>query len=343
MSSSFGKLFTVSTFGESHGKGIGVVVEGVIPGTPVSEEMINRALARRRPGQSAVTTQRQEADTCQILSGVFEGEATGTPVAVFIPNSDQRSGAYDNIRDLCRPGHADWAYMKKYGRRDHRGGGRSSGRETAARVAAGAIALEMLKGRGINILAWTESAGNVKAEKFLPETIENNPVRPPDPEAAVKMEKAVKEAAAAGDSLGGVIAFRITGVPAGWGEPVFDRVNALLAHAFFSIGAVRGVEMGKGVAVTLLSGSQNNAVPDGSGCSGGITTGEPITGRIAVKPTPSIAREQFMRKLDGSTVAAVIHGRHDPFLCPRIVPVVEAMAALVLADMMLLAGDCGKQ
>ncbi len=337
MGSNFGKLFTISTFGESHGKGIGVVVDGVLPGIPLDEEMVNKALARRRPGQSAVTTQRRESDTCQILSGVFENLTTGTPVAVFIANSDQRSKDYDNIRDLCRPGHADWAYMQKYGRRDHRGGGRSSGRETAARVAAGAVASAMLQKFGISIKAWTESIGSIKAETVDTAIIDDNPVRSPDPAAAVEMEAAVRKAAATGDSLGGVIAFQITGVPAGWGEPVFDRANALLAHAFFSIGAVRGVEFGRGFAAGLLKGSENNASPDGSGCSGGITTGEPITGRIAIKPTPSIAREQLMRKTDGTTVSSIIHGRHDPCLCPRIVPVVEAMAAIVLADLMLMS------
>ncbi len=342
MSSTFGKLFRVTTFGESHGPGIGAVIDGVLPGTPVDPEVINAALARRRPGQSAMTTARRESDTCQILSGVFEGYATGTPVALFIPNTDQRSHDYDPLRDLCRPGHADWAYMLKYGRRDHRGGGRSSGRETAARVAAGAVAGIMLARRGVKITAWTEQIGPIRAETPDFAAIEKNPVRCPDPAAAAKMVEYIRETAAGGDSVGGIVAFEISGVPAGWGEPVFDRTGALLAHAMFSIGAVRGFELGRGFAAAGITGSENNASPDGSGCAGGITLGEPIRGRIAVKPTPSISRPQIMRKLDGSEVEASVSGRHDPCICPRIVPVVEAMAALVMADLMLMADASGQ-
>lgn len=342
MSSSFGKLFRVTTFGESHGPGIGAVIDGVIPGTPIDPEIINAALARRRPGQSEITTARDESDLCQILSGVFEGRATGTPLAVFIPNSDQRSRDYENIRELCRPGHADLAYMLKYGIRDHRGGGRSSGRETAARVAAGAVAGIMLAERGVKITAWTEQIGPIRAKTRDLSAIETNPVRCPDPAAAAEMIRHIRAAAAEGDSVGGIVAFEISGVPAGWGEPVFDRAGALLAHAMFSIGAVRGFELGRGFAAAEIPGSVNNASPDGSGCAGGITLGEPVRGRIAVKPTPSISRPQTMRKLDGTEVETAITGRHDPCICPRIVPVVEAMAALVMADLMLMADACGR-
>ena len=340
--SSFGKIFKISTFGESHGAALGVIVDGVPAGLPVDIEFIKQELARRRPGQSALATARQESDAPEILSGVFNGVATGTPIAIVIRNTDQRSHDYSKVEHIFRPGHADYTFNMKYGFRDYRGGGRSSGRETAARVAAGAIAKLFLKTLGIDITAFAAEIGGVKAEKFIPEEIEKNPARSADPDAADAMIRAVADAAAKKDSVGGKVGCRISGVPAGWGEPVFDKLDALLAHAMFSLGSVKGVEFGAGFGAAQLTGSQNNdamrpgenpfVTNNAGGILGGISNGDLIEFTIAVKPTPSIASTQQTVNDHGEACDVEITGRHDPCIVPRIIPVVEAMAALVLAD-----------
>ena len=336
----FGKNFRITTFGESHGPGIGVVIDGVPAGLEMDETFLQAELDRRRPGQSKVTTQRNEADRAEILSGVFEGKTTGCPLAILIRNSDQHSSDYSNVANLFRPGHADYTYFQKYGIRDYRGGGRSSGRETAARVAAGAVAKMFLKTKGIQVRACALNIAGIKAEKFLWDEVENNIVRSPDPEAAVKMVEAIQQAQLVHDSVGGIVLCELLNVPAGLGEPAFDKLDAELAHAMLSIGAVKGIEFGAGFAVSEMKGSQNNdaITPNGfetnnaGGILGGISNGDTIVFKVAVKPTPSIARKQQSIDTNRNPVDVEIKGRHDPCLVPRMVPVIEAMAALVLAD-----------
>ncbi len=343
MNNSFGLLFRATTFGESHGAAIGVIIDGVPAGLPIDAADIQKELNRRRPGQSAVTTQRQESDCAEILSGVFEGVTTGTPLTAIIRNQDQRSRDYGNIAEVFRPGHADFCYENKFGIRDYRGGGRSSGRETAARVAAGAVAKKLLETYGIKITASTVQTGSVKAEKYCEDFIEQNIMRTADPDAAESMIAAVKTAMQQKDSIGGIVECRITGVPAGLGEPVFDKLDAELAKAVMSIGGVKGFEVGDGFGCAGAAGSVNNDAPGRDGWSsnhaggilGGISNGADIIFRAAVKPTPSIARSQHTVDRHGNGIDIEIKGRHDPCLCPRIVVVVEAMAALVMADMLL--------
>ncbi len=338
----YGKFFRVSTFGESHGGGTGVIVDGVTPNIELDESDIQRELDRRRPGQSAVATPRQESDTVTILSGVFEGKTTGTPIMMLVMNRDQRSGDYGNIKDVFRPGHADYTYYKKYGIRDYRGGGRASGRETIGRVAAGAIAKKILLKHGIVVTAFTAQVGNVVGKTVDFETIERNPVRAADPETAPLMEKLILEAASAWDSVGGVIECRVNGMPPGIGEPVFDKLDAELAKAVVSIGGVKGIEFGTGFAAALMRGSQHNdpISPDGfatnnaGGILGGLSNGAEIVFRAAVKPTSSIAGKQNTVDLNNEAAICEVHGRHDPCLCPRMVPVIEAMTAIVLTDML---------
>ncbi|MFP4378972.1 MAG: chorismate synthase [Candidatus Sumerlaeia bacterium] len=339
----YGKLFRISTFGESHGKGVGVNVEGIRPGLPISEEEIQKELDRRKPGQSDVTTPRKESDIVHIISGVFEGKATGTPLAMVIWNADQRPSAYDEIKNKFRPGHADYTYLKKYGIRDHRGSGRASGRETAGRVAAGAIAKKMLAEAGISIHAYTMQVGSIRAEKVDLDTIEKNPVRCPDPDAAEKMADLIRQCGSEKDSIGGIVECVASGVPVGLGEPVFDKLDAELAKAAMSLGAVKGVEFGEGFGAVTMRGSEHNDAmsPEGfvtnhaGGTLGGISTGADIVFRIAVKPTSSIAQKQHTIDIDGNATSIVTEGRHDPCICPRIVPVVEAMTALTLVDFLL--------
>ena len=339
--SSYGKNFTISTFGESHGGGIGVVVDGVTPGVPLCPEDIQYDLDRRRPGQSAVTTPRSEADKVQILSGVFEGKTTGAPIMMMIMNWDQRSRDYGNLAELFRPGHADITYDRKYGIRDYRGGGRSSGRETAARVAAGAIAKKLLAKYNIKITAFSAAIGGVHGQTFDPTVIEKNPVRAADPVAAKQMEQQILAASERGDSVGGIIECRIDGVPAGLGEPVFSKLDAELAKAIMSLGGVKGIEFGTGFAAAAMSGSQHNdpIMPNGfasnhaGGILGGISNGDQIVFRAVVKPTSSISLPQPSINSSGEAITCEIVGRHDPCLCPRIVSVIEAMAAIVLIDM----------
>ena len=339
----FGTIFRVTTFGESHGPALGAVLDGVPAGLALEAADIQQELDRRRPGQSTLTTQRQESDAVEILSGVFEGRTTGTPLALLIRNQDQRSRDYGDLAELFRPGHADYTCFRKYGIRDYRGGGRSSGRETAARVAAGAVAKKLLAHENVRITAFTAAGGKVAGKAFVPDFIERNPVRCADPEAAEAMAREIAEAQGAHDSVGAVIECRIQGVPAGWGEPVFDKLDAALAQALLSVGAVKGIEFGDGFASAAKRGSENNdaMTPDGfvtnhaGGILGGISSGAEIVFRIAVKPTPSIALAQDTVDVAGQARVCEIKGRHDPCLAPRMVPVVEAMAALVLADFSL--------
>ena len=340
----FGICFKVTTFGESHGPALGCVIDGVPAGLPVDAAAIQRELDRRRPGQSEVTTARRESDTAEILSGVFEGVATGTPLAILIRNCDQRSRDYGALAEVFRPGHADYGYFMKYGRRDYRGGGRSSGRETAARVAAGAVARQLLATLGVKITAYALEIAGIRCRSFDREEIERNPLRSPDADAAREQLAAVRAAWNSGDSTGGVVECVAEGLPAGWGEPVFDKLDARLAQAMFSLGAVKGVEFGDGFEAARRLGSENNdAMTAGGfltnhagGVLGGISTGQPLVFRIAVKPTPSISREQNTVDQSGGSRVIAIAGRHDPCIVPRIVPVVEAMTALVLADLALL-------
>jgi len=346
--SSFGRLFTVTTFGESHGPGVGVVIDGVPPGLSLGAEDIQKELDRRRPGQSAITTPRAEKDRVEILSGTFDGLTTGTTIALLIRNEDKRSSDYDNLRDLYRPGHADWTYRAKFGLRDWRGSGRASGRETAARVAAGAVARRFLSARGITLLGYSREIAGVRAARVVPEEIERNPARCPDPDAAPKMIELIEKAKAEQDSVGGIVEVVADGCPPGLGDPVFDKLEALLGHAILSVGAVRGVEVGAGFEATRMRGSVYNDEPymDGprmrtrtnhaGGIAGGISNGMQVVVRAAMRPPASIARPQKTVAVSGESVTVEIAGRHDPCIVPRAVPVIEAMTALVLADCLLV-------
>jgi chorismate synthase len=338
--SSFGTLFRISTFGESHGGAVGVILDGAPPGLALSEQDIQKELDRRKPGQSAVTTPRKETDQVHILSGLFEGRTTGTPLLMILYNQDQQPEAYAEIKDLFRPGHADFTYLNKYGLRDHRGSGRASGRETAGRVAAGAVAKKILKDKGITITAYTLRAAGVSCGKIDTTVIESNPMRAADLEAAGEMERRVIDLAAQGDSVGGIVECRIDGLPPGLGEPVFDKFEADLAKAILSLGGVKGIEFGTGFGCVDMKGSEHNDAMGAEGFKtnhaggtlGGITTGEPVIFRSAVKPTSSIEKTQDTVDIRGNERKIETRGRHDPCLCPRIVPVMEAMAALVTVD-----------
>ncbi len=344
----FGYLFRVTTFGESHGPAIGVVIDGVPPGMPLSITDIQAELNRRRPGQSSVTTPRQESDQAEILSGIFDGQTTGTPLAIVIRNSDQKSSDYTNLLNIFRPGHADFTFFKKFGVRDHRGGGRASGRETAGRVAAGAVAKKILSQYGIQTIAYTKEIGGIVAAAFDRTVIETNIVRTADPSAADAMIACINAARERGDSVGGIIEVLIQGCPVGLGDPVFDKFDARLAHAIMSIGAIKGIEFGSGFAAARTTGSNNNdifidkdgqthtATNNAGGILGGISNGEDIVFRAAVKPTSSISAEQATVNTHGQAETVKISGRHDPCLCPRIVPVIEAMTNITLVDCLLL-------
>ena len=343
----FGKQFRITTWGESHGKALGVVVDGVPAGLPISEVEIQSFLDRRKPGGSRFSTPRKEADEVQILSGVFEGRSTGTPISLLIPNTSQRSSDYSEIASYYRPGHADYTFDQKYGFRDYRGGGRSSGRETAGRVAAGAIASLLLKQLGIRVCAYTRSIGSVACESFCQEEISRNPLCMPDADASLRAQDYLEACMKQQDSCGGVVECFADGVPAGLGDPVFDKLDAALAGAVMSIGAVKAVEIGDGTAVSQARGSENNdpfRMRDGhveketnhaGGILGGISDGSRILLRAHIKPTPSIFSEQQTVTRDGEDLTIRIKGRHDPVIVPRAVVVVEAMTALVLADALL--------
>ncbi|MDP4180283.1 MAG: chorismate synthase [Bacillota bacterium] len=336
----FGQAFRITTFGESHGGAVGVVIDGVTPGLEISESEIQKEMDRRKPGQSSVTTPRQEEDKISIMAGIFAGKATGTPLFIVLYNKDARPEAYDSIKNLFRPGHADITYHEKYGIRDYRGSGRASGRETAARVAAGTVARKMLEQKGVKVLAYTLEAAGYKCKTFDENEIENNLVRACDPEAAALMTKRIEELAEIGDSCGGIIECRISGVKSGLGEPVFDKLDADIGKAMLSLGAVKGIEFGKGFDCSSMLGSEHNDWMDkngfmtnnAGGILGGISTGQEIVFRIAVKPTSSISVPQKTVNIKGEETEIVTKGRHDPCICPRIVPVVEAMTYIVLAD-----------
>lgn len=341
MGSVFGRYFTLTTFGESHGAAVGVVVDGMPAGLLIRPEDIQADLDKRRPGTGEFVTARKETDQVQILSGLDSDSRTlGTPMAMVIFNQDARSKDYSKLADKFRPGHADFTYFKKYGTSPQPGGGRSSGRETAARVAAGAVAKAVLASLNIDILAYTISVGPVEAVRVDESFSRTNPLRFADPDLADQAEAEVRSARQVMDSVGGVLEVRIMGVPAGWGDPVFYKLEAVLGQAMLSIGAVKGVEFGAGFELARMRGSQANdpITPNGftsnraGGTLGGISTGQDIVMRLAVKPTPSIGKEQQTVNLRGESTTIQVTGRHDPFLCPRIAPVAEAMAAVVLAD-----------
>lgn len=345
--STFGTIFTITTWGESHGKGIGVVIDGCPAGLDLCEEDIQIYLNRRKPGQGKYTTPRNESDTVQILSGVFEGKTTGSPISLAIFNQDQRSHDYSEIASYYRPGHADYTFDTKFGFRDYRGGGRSSGRETAGRVAAGAVANKMLKQLGINITAYTKSIGPVEIASVNKEEINQNTLQMPDAKAAKKAQLYLDECLRNKDSSGGVIACEVLGLPAGLGNPVFEKLDANLAKAMFSIGAVKSFEIGSGKKAAYAKGSTNNdtlSYDNGSvrfdtnnagGILGGISNGDTLYMEIGFKPTPSIASTQNTCNKDGENVSINIKGRHDPIIVPRAVVVVECMTALVLLDALL--------
>ena len=340
---STGVLFKVTTWGESHGPAIGAVVEGCPPLIPLSEEDIQKDLKRRKPGQIQSASSRKEEDRIEILSGVFEGRTTGTPISLLIRNKDADSSAYDRLKDIYRPGHGDLTYYKKYGIRDHRGGGRASGRETAARVAAGAIAKKVLARENIEVLAYTLELGGIRAEVISLEAASQNPLCCPDPLAAQEMEEKLRATAEKGDSLGGIVEIIARGCPPGLGEPVFDKMDADLAKALMSIGSIKGVEIGAGFKSARMTGSECNdpITPDGfltnhaGGILAGITNGDDLVIRVACKPISSIGIEQKTIDLSGKPVALSIKGRHDAAVIPRIIPVCEAMVCLVLVDHLL--------
>ncbi|MBQ3392041.1 MAG: chorismate synthase [Lachnospiraceae bacterium] len=348
--SSFGRILRVTTWGESHGTALGAVLDGFPAGVRLSPDMIQVYLDRRKPGRTKIATQRSEGDLVEILSGVFEGKTTGTPISMMIRNTSQHSSDYDALRNCYRPGHADYTYDKKYGFRDHRGGGRASARETAARVAAGAAAACFLREMGIEICAYTKSIGPVSVDMaaFDASLIQTTPTCMPDAEAdkaaMAYLEKCIQER----DSAGGVVECRITGLPAGLGDPVFNKLDALLAQAVMSVGAVKAVEIGAGTEAGRMRGSQNNdpftAGENGiekrtnhaGGILGGISDGSPVVLRAHIKPTPSIFREQETVDRDGRPILLTIQGRHDPVIVPRAVVVVECMCALTVMDALLV-------
>lgn len=339
----FGKVFRVTTWGESHGPALGAVIDGCPPRLPLTPADIERELARRRPGTSPYTTPRREPDKVEILSGTFNGLTTGTPISLIIYNRDVKSEAYEPLRDIYRPGHGDFTYEAKYGLRDHRGGGRASARETVARVAAGAVAQKVLDLAGITVLAYTLELGGIRAQTWQREAIDANPFFCPDPEAAAAMAARVQEVREQGDSLGGIVEVQVENCPAGLGEPVFDKLDAVLAQAVMSIGAVKGVEIGAGFAAARLLGSEHNdpITPEGfasnhaGGILAGISNGETIVLRAAVKPIPSIAKPQQTIDREGRPRTITVGGRHDISAIPRIVPVIAAMVKITLADFWL--------
>ncbi len=352
MGNSYGTIFKISTFGESHGPAIGVIIDGCPAGLAIDEAFIQSELERRKPGQSKITTQRKEDDTFKILSGVFEGKSTGTPIAIVIENQDQRSKDYSHIENSFRPSHADYTYQEKYGIRDHRGGGRSSARETAARVAAGAVAKLLLEKNGVKITAFVSQVGELKTPHYtlldLTKT-EDNIVRCPNPEIAEKMIHLIDQVRLDQDTIGGIVTCVIKNTPVGLGEPVFDKLHAELGKAMLSINAVKGFEYGSGFEGVQLKGSQHNDeffIDEGKvktktnhsgGVQGGISNGEDIYFNVAFKPVATIMQSQQSIDKEGNAVTVTGKGRHDPCVVPRAVPIVEAMAALVIADFMLRA------
>ncbi|MGV3459178.1 MAG: chorismate synthase [Flavobacterium sp.] len=342
----YGTIYRLTTFGESHGEAIGGIIDGCPAGLAIDFDAVQQELDRRRPGQSAIVTQRKESDTVQFLSGIFEGRTTGTPIGFIIPNEDHKSADYTHIKDVYRPSHADYTYDKKYGVRDYRGGGRSSARETASRVVGGAIARQLMPGVTIN--AFVSSVGDIFIDKPYQaldfNLTDSNDVRCPDAATAEKMEACIKEVRKAGDTVGGTITCVVKGVPAGWGEPVFDKLHAELGKAMLSINAVKGFEYGSGFCGAKMKGSEHNDIfnEDGTtksnlsgGIQGGISNGMDIYFRVAFKPVATIMRDQQTINSESESVTVSGKGRHDPCVVPRAVPIVEAMAALVLVDFQL--------
>jgi len=345
MRNTFGNLFTLTTFGESHGDGIGGVVDGMPSGIEVDMDFIQHELNRRRPGQSSITTSRKEADQVELLSGVFEGRTTGCPIGFLVRNQHQHSQDYENLRTLFRPSHADFTYYNKYGTRDHRGGGRSSARITISRVVGGALAKLVLRQLGISVTAYTSQVGPIALEHgyqhYDLSVTEQNPVRCPDPEKAKEMEALIQQVKAEGDTIGGVITCVVKGCPVGLGEPEFGKLHAALGAAMLSINAVKGFEYGEGFAGVLQRGSEQNDVftsahttqtNHSGGIQGGISNGQDIYMRIAFKPVATLLREQKTIDLEGNPTTFTAYGRHDPCVLPRAVPVVEAMAAMTILD-----------
>lgn len=346
--STIGNIFKITTWGESHGKGLGVVIDGCPAGININEDTIQKDMNRRKPGANKYGTKRQEGDKIQILSGVFEGKTTGTPISIAVFNEDQRSRDYSNIANVYRPGHADMGFEEKYGIRDYRGGGRSSGRETLARVAAGAVAKELLKELNINVTAYTKSIGNVSVENIDLSQRDNNPLYMPDSNAAKKAAELLDTAMSNCDSVGGIIECVTTGLPTGVGEPVFDKLDSSIAKAIMSIGAVKGIEFGLGFEASKVYGSTNNDkmytengiikkyTNNSGGVLGGMSDGDKFIFRAAFKPTPSIAQAQKTVTNSYENTEIIIKGRHDPIVVPRAVVVVEAMTAITLADLLLM-------
>lgn len=358
MGNTIGKIFRLTTFGESHGVALGGIIDGMPAGVEIDLDAVQHDLERRRPGQSAITTSRSENDRVQVLSGLFEGRTTGTPIGFVIENGNHRSGDYDNMRDVFRPSHADYTYTEKYGLRDHRGGGRSSARETAARVVAGAMARQVLAHVGIKIYAYTSQVGNICLDKdykhYDPAEIERNIVRCPDAEAARRMIELIEQVKREGDTIGGVITGVITGVPVGLGEPVFDKLHAALGAAMLGINAAKGFEYGlgfdfanrRGSEVTdnfsiSQNGSINIETNNSGGIQGGISNGKDIYFRVAFKPVATLLRDVATVNARGENVTLKAKGRHDPCVLPRAVPIVEAMSAIVMLDF-LLQNRCAK-
>ncbi len=353
MSNTIGTIFRLTSFGESHGKAIGGIIDGVPAGIPLSTDFIQQQLDRRRPGQSSITTQRQESDTVTLLSGVFEGVTTGTPIGFIVPNDDQHSSDYEEMRTAFRPSHADYTYTNKYGLRDHRGGGRSSARETISRVVAGAVAMQVLSHYGISIKAYTSSVGSISLEgspmSLNLSTIDSNDVRCPDAETAARMRDLITGVKNQGDTIGGTISCIITGCPVGLGEPAFDKLHARLASAMMSINAAKGFEYGMGFDGCAKRGSETidefytNAdgtigvkTNNSGGIQGGISNGAPIYFRVAFKPVATLLQPVKTVDINGNETTLKAKGRHDPCVLPRAVPIVEAMAAITILDMLLL-------
>ena len=346
--SSFGNIFRITTWGESHGKGIGVVVDGCPAGLPLCEEDIQKFLDRRKPGQSKFTTQRNESDIVEIVSGIFEGKTTGTPISMMVWNKDQHSADYSDIASYYRPGHADYCFDEKYGFRDYRGGGRSSGRETIGRVAGGAIAIKILEQMGISFLTYTKSIGpvSIDAANFNPDEISNNKLYMPDANAAAKASDYLEKCLNEQNSSGGIVECIVNGLPVGLGDPVFEKLDANLAKAIISIGAFKGFEIGDGFVAAEATGLTNNdsfvmengqvkkATNHSGGTLGGMSDGSPLIFRAAIKPTPSIASTQQTVNKSGEEIDISIKGRHDPIIVPRAVVVVEAMAAITIVDLL---------
>ena len=345
--STFGTLFRLTTFGESHGVAIGGIIDGVPSNIQLDFDKIQQELDRRKPGQSAIVTQRKESDTVQFLSGIYEGKTTGTPIGFVIPNEDQKSGDYEHLKEAYRPSHADFTFDKKYGIRDYRGGGRSSARETASRVVAGAIAKQILDTLGIEFSTYVDQVGSIRLNDssfFLLDAIESNPVRCPDLKTAERMEGLIREVRKDGDTIGGCVKCMIINVPVGLGEPVFDKLHAELGKAMFSINAVKGVEFGSGFSAVEMRGSEHNDLFNADsttksnhsgGIQGGISNGMPIEFRVAFKPVATLIKTQSTINSKGENLELEGKGRHDACVVPRAVPIVEAMAAIVILDFYL--------